>query len=219
MKIRALWLLSATLSFNQCNHYGLLDKLENPGGDFKLYAFVTENGPTGMLSGTPSGTNCNGSGLPLADCACDSFAQNAGILHKQQAYRAWLSDSTNDMTCRLQGLSGNNCTLPSGNVTWYNTNNEIIATSYHDLMDGNLSAPIQYTQYRTLKLANVWTGTDPNGLRADAGSGASNCTGWTIGSTAQTGRVGYSGATGLNWSNAGNVTCENQNSIYCFAVP
>lgn len=209
------------ITFIACNHYGLVDKLENPGGQVVgLYAFVTSQKTKGDMTELATGI-CSGNGISRADCACNSLAAaNNRITKEGGRFVAWLANSMDDMTCRLQGLVGSNCSLPAASTTWYNTSGAPIASSFADLVDGNLSAPIVYTETgASLGTGNVWSGTDPNGLRTGAGAAASNCSGWADGSSG-TGQVGRAEATDMNWSNAGsNNICNVQNSIYCFAMP
>ncbi len=128
------------------------------------------------------------------------------------------------MTCRIQGiLNANNCSLPTANVNFYNTYEEIIASGYTDLFDGTLSTPIRYTEARTVVSYNeVWSGTDPSGLRAFGGGSSANCNSWTSGGTGDSGVFGNPNQIASQWSNAGGAgtnNCSESKPIYCFARP
>ncbi|MBV6494785.1 MAG: hypothetical protein LDLANPLL_02822 [Turneriella sp.] len=104
--------------FFNCNNYGLVDKLENPENwnnrddneVGELYAFVADTQVVGasfsQFTNTPY--NCAGVGIAAADCACNYFAQTASL---PGSYVAWLSSSSEDMTCRIFGQHASNCAL------------------------------------------------------------------------------------------------------------
>jgi len=219
-----LTILLATVLLLRCNNYGLLDKLENPGGGgapLKLYAFVTDQISKGDMTEFPD-ASCIGNSLPRADCICDHLAIANGLQHKSGGiFKAWLSGTDDDMTCRLQGLSGNNCSLPVGSFSWFNTNDQLIATGFGDLFDGQLLAPVNYTETRIQKDGvQVWSGTDANGLRSNAGANTANCFNWTNGAMTYSAILGRTGMTTNAWSaEAPGVSCGAQKSIMCFAVP
>jgi hypothetical protein len=125
------------------------------------------------------------------------------------------------MTCRLQGLSGNNCSLPVGSFSWFNTNDQLIATGFGDLFDGQLLAPVNYTETRIQKDGvQVWSGTDANGLRSNAGGISSNCLNWTDGASPGSPILGRTGMTTIAWSaETQGTSCGAQKSIMYFAVP
>lgn len=222
-----LGLVTTLLLVNQCTNIGLSNYLEKPGtssgnsSSQKLYAFITSQLTLGDMSGFTNG-GCTGNGFARADCACTDLAIANGLMTKPGGlFRAWLSGQMDDMTCRLQGFAGNSCGIPTGSYTWYNTNEEQIAASYGDLFDGALAAGLKYTETRTLSGAtSVWTGTDANGLRSNAGGSASNCTDWTITTTAAP-VVGTVGATNASWSNntTPGSTCGTSLPVYCFGIP
>lgn len=216
--VRILALFQALL-LSACTNIGLLDKLENPGGG-ALYVFVSSISTLGDTTGLTLGS-CGsiGVGIARADCACTEMARAGGLLQNSSGrYVAWLSDQNNDMTCRIFGISGNNCGT-SGGRPWYNTVGEQIAGNVADLLDANLNAPLKYTEFKNVSsFTSAWTGTDANGLRTNAGAVASNCSGWTALGTGSTGTIGTLDAF---WSNnAGVPSCSGAgNPIYCFAVP
>jgi hypothetical protein len=219
-----LTILLATVLLLRCNNYGLLDKLENPGGGgtpLKLYAFVTnQTSKGGMAEFTDA--SCIGSGLTRADCICDHLAIANGLQSKSGGiFKAWLSGTDDDMTCRLQGLSGNNCSVPVGSFGWFNTNDQLIATGFGDLFDGQLLAPVNYTETRIQKDGvQVWSGTDANGLRSNAGVNSANCLNWTYGNSGASPILGRTGMTTNAWSaDTSGTSCSEQHSIMCFAVP
>lgn len=225
-KIHYAYLFFVLHAVMACSNYGLKDKLENPGGGTgtadRLYIFVssisTNGDTTGLVNG---GCGSIGVGINRADCSCTELARSAGLLRSSTSkFVAWLSDNNNnDMTCRINGGTGANCSN-TGGPSWYNTFNELIATGYADLFDSALNAAIKYTENRTPSaFATVWSGTDANGLRTGAGVAANNCSGWTT--TAGTGTTGSIGAVDAFWSNnAGIPTCNAAPlPVYCIAQP
>jgi hypothetical protein len=224
MRRLPLGILAGMSLLLRCNNYGLLDKLENPGGGgapLKLYAFVTNQISKGDMTEFTD-ASCIGNGLPRADCICDHLAIANGLQSKPGGiFKAWLSGTADDMTCRLQGLSGNNCSLPVGSFSWFNTNDQLIATDFGDLFDGQLLAPVNYTETRIQKDGvQVWSGTDANGLRSNAGNTTANCSNWTDGFSTSSPILGRTGMTTNAWSAETQGTfCGAQKSIMCFAVP
>ncbi|HRP70317.1 MAG TPA: hypothetical protein PLY93_12355, partial [Turneriella sp.] len=136
----------AVAFFLGCNNYGLLEQLQNPGGgnsaqNIMMYAFVSSATMNGNLTGGGSLQSafppCSAfTGLQLADCACTQMAQNAGLAIPVNKYVAWLSTSTNDMTCRISNTTSPliNCTLPGGGPTWVNMSGQTVASGYAALL-------------------------------------------------------------------------------------
>jgi hypothetical protein len=227
LKVRTyiqLALLSGAICFvsASCNNYGLLDKLANPGsGGGGYYAFVTSittDGQLGFqLAGSSQVPSCTGTGIANADCVCQALADKQSYL-AGKVYKAWLSTSTEDMTCRIQGMTGNNC-ANSGGPTWSNATNEVLASGYADLFDSMLTGQLKYDEVKNGQGGNAWTGTDGNGLRAITGSPTANCNDWTQ-STGGTASYGDLGLNASGWSNNGSLSqaCSTAMRIYCFAI-
>jgi hypothetical protein len=222
--LKFLTLTTMALLAAHCNNYGLLDKLQDPTSgsstaSSKFYAFVHPTVTLGNMSGLVNG-GCAGNGLTRADCACQDMAVANGLVKTTgTTFVAWLSGTANTMSCRITGVSGTNCTLPTGGPSWYNTQEEIIASGYQDLFDGIITNPIKYQADKAATAAtSVWTGTGINGNLAGTGDGQSTCTDWTSTGTA-TPVLGSPTAVNASWTNASQgATCGNSNVIYCFQI-
>lgn len=213
---------------SHCVNYGLLGKLEDPGGatatQQKLYAFIASaTTTTANFSSYTAGlfTSCSGfTGQGRADCACQIMAQNANLPMPQSGkYISWTSTSTNDMRCRIQGIfNSTTCaSLPSGGPLWQNTNGVGIANGYAGLFSGTLMSPLNLTETAGAPgNTNAYTGTNTDGTLAGATSTA-NCTDWSSGSSAT---WGSATASGTQWTNNGATpNCSTVASVYCFALP
>jgi len=106
-------------------------------------------------------------GLDGADDLCRTQAAIHGLPFPER-YRAWLSDSTGSPSTRFLARD----------ARYVSTSGALIADSWDDLTDGELSAPIMHTADGQL-IDNVlaWTGTTP------AGEGVGDglyCADWTM---------------------------------------
>ncbi|MBV6494609.1 MAG: hypothetical protein LDLANPLL_02642 [Turneriella sp.] len=219
MKAHILALLLSPVFLFACHNNGILDALENPGGEHgdklerKLYAFVTSQTSISDMTGFTAGP-CSGSGMARADCVCNALAQNAGL---QGPYIAWLSDSSNEMKCRLFGQTGTGCTATWG-TPWYRRDNEPIANNSTELFSGNLQNPISYDENGNSATGTTWTGTQADGTL----SSGNTCEDWkTSPSGSAYGTQGDKSKMDSNWTNSGNTSCSGgaTRAIYCFAVP
>jgi hypothetical protein len=202
-----------------CNNYGLKEKFDAPDGDRILpFIFVTSL----LTAGNLSTLSCGNISSPLdrADCSCTELAKSNGILQTTTSkFVAWLSDSGNDMTCRIRGIAGTGCSNTGGNP-WYNTNSELVANSYQDLFDSAIPAAVSYNEKKAKVGANLtWTGTNADGTRASGATASAYCNDWTSNSAGQTAVLGLVGATNSRWSNNNNQTagCNSVFPIICAA--
>jgi len=189
--------------------------------------FVTSTAGTGDLSSwaenttPPSGLT----GLAAGDKICQVRAENAtpplataGV----PVFRAWLSDSTTDAYCHIQGLTGKRFGPPVcdngseiGGGPWLLTNNTQFSGDLATLvLEAGIHEPM-YDENGTLVTDSFhkspWTGSWQYGyLRSN------HCNGWTDdGTLAYTGDVGRVYNTG-QWSYAGYGTCDEALTLYCF---
>lgn len=214
-----------------CNNYGLLEKLENPGsssnknGASSMIAFLSSTTINASLSNTGTISTlisafpaCNALiGLPLADCACTQMASMAGLPMPANQYVAWISSSSNDMSCRINGtlspLVG--CSIPTGGPTWTTTGGQTVANGYAGLFSGSLMSPINMTETKAIITSNVWTGTNASGTSGSAAT--STCTDWTA---ASSGIYGNSGVSTGGWTNTTSTACgATPYPFYCFGRP
>lgn len=140
--------------------------------------------------------------LDKADTVCRQHAASAG-LPNSQTYRAWLSTSTDDVYCRVQGLTGEKATgcngAPQpGGGPWYQVNG---ATAFTDTL-ARLTGP-EHAIFRNL----LWYE-----------SGA-DCAGWTSAAAMQSTLVGGpSWARREYWTELFGQPCSSsQFRLYCFS--
>jgi hypothetical protein len=152
-------------------------------------------------------------GLDGADAKCQALATAANL---PGTYRAWLSDSTGSPSTRFT-QSANPYKLVNGTV---------VANSWADLIDGNISTTISVTESGGAPPSSgspgcaadaVFSNTRVNGT---LGNVVNSCTNWTgQGATIAWGR---STATNTTWTNycVGNNTpfCDGtiKSKLYCF---
>lgn len=206
-----------------CNNYSLLEKLESPGGTssgpIKLSFFVHEVVTLGDMSNLVNG-GCSGNGIQRADCACQDKAAGANLLKSTGSkYIAWLSDASNDMTCRIQDrYSQLACTPPSTAIEWYTTTGQLVAASYAQLFSGGLAAPVSFAASGASIAGgtNVWTGTSTSGSN-NGGTAAMNCSNWTV-NVSQTGLGGTTGSVTTTWTNSGSPSCSSSAYVLCIGI-
>jgi hypothetical protein len=233
MKLHRTLLLCAALSLAYCNHYGMLDKLENPGGGASggasgnfasnFYIFASSWTTPGNMSGSPF-PECNalGTGLERADCACQHAASGRGLLRSPtHQFRAWLSVSgppQQHAICRIfGGATGCTGSLPIAGP-YLNTKGHIVAPGYYRFdvfTNGTLVNAVQFDEFgNNLGLSAVWTGTGSNGQ--DFGV---NCLNWTDSSSSFNGQAGLANSFTGTWTQNATKTCDTPNRIYCVASP
>ncbi len=138
------------------------------------------------------------------DALCASEATNAGL---SGTYKAWISNG-----------SANNVTASSG-VSYRLVNEDLVAWTWSDLVDGTLANPINRTANNTSFTGAVYTG-----LNNDGTVGSQTCQNWTSLSSSQSAIMGNAGAA-TEWSNTATSPCgtpevevgETLNSNNCFA--
>jgi hypothetical protein len=228
MKLHRTLLLCATLSLAYCNNYGLLDRLENPGGSgggnftSNFYIFASSWTTQGNMSGSPF-PECNalGTGLDRADCACQRAASGRGLLRSPtHQFRAWLSVSPPaqlDAICRIFGGTTGCSSLPIAGP-YLNTQGQTVAPGYFRFdvnANGDLSSAVQFDEFgNDLGLSAVWTGTLSNGLDSTV-----NCINWTSVSNSNNGQAGLANSSTSQWTNNANKSCDTYNRVYCVASP
>jgi|JI10StandDraft_1071094.scaffolds.fasta_scaffold56372_4 hypothetical protein len=220
-----------------CNNYDLKEKLENPGGATaekftdRLFAFVTTAVTKGDMQGLVAG-NCGGTGIVRADCVCQQLAQTNGRrMNSNSRFVAWLSQAApdpRDMRCRIQGLSGAACALPSVNLTWYNTNFQPVfsgilgapttgAELFTTFGATTLPASLKFTESGSLLTGGqlAWTGTNTTGNSP----GTNDCNNWADATNTPFGQNGISDALNNSWTQNNTATCGTDLHLYCFALP
>lgn len=194
------------------------------GESAPLRVFVTStdgNGVFGTGGGWDETFALGGlTGIEGADKICQIRAEAAGLADSgthQPVFRAWLSDSSVDAYCHVQGLTGNRLNFCSG------TDNGSVAGPYYRTDDvpfidrlsnvtGSILGTLSRDENGTFRSALAWTGSNNDG-----GATGSTCTNWT--STSNSGTVGSS-TSEATWGSTGLVGCSTSTlRLYCFQAP
>ena len=164
----------------------------NKGQD-DIIAFVTEGVYPGNFGGRAS-----------ADAICQTAAATAGLLGD---FRALLSDAGGipfDLSQSIGFFGGSviDTVQPSGTVIQDTT--DLLVSG------GALLASLSRSENGTLlDGVNVWTGSNSDGTEAQT------CSGWTSGSSSQSGTIGLTGQTSSAWLSSGSLTCDSTAHLYC----
>jgi hypothetical protein len=168
-------------------------------GNNTVYAFVTATMTTGGIT------------IAGADALCNSQAVAAGL------GGSWIAALST-------GTTGNG---PVSRVPWNwttlkNMNNATVATSWDDLADGTIAAPINRTASNGAPAASfAWTGADANSTTGkDGGGNTRDCIAWSSSGGGNSAYYGAINSTTQHWS-AGAVSsaCTTSYPIYCFQDP
>ena len=188
----------------------------------KRRAFATSTTWSGSINTWPGATGATV--LDKADSVCRTLAAAAdpAPLPNANTYRAWLSTTTTDAYCHVQGLTGkkfNNCNNGAlvGGGPWYIANGTAAFTgALDDLVDdgviyravtrdeNNVAIP------EDLNLRYYWTGTGRDGA-----SSTSDCSGWTSPANNLSGTVGDGRAGAVGWTETGNGFCDAPRRLLC----
>lgn len=182
-------------------------------------AFVTSVTGTGNLSSWAGATGATA--LDKGDSICRARATAAG-LPNPATYRVWLSTSTTDAYCHVQGLAGEKSTgcggaAQPGGGPWYLANG---ITPFSASLS-ELTGPLKVI-YRPILLdengdepdyavGHYWTGTDANGV-ADSGT----CLDWTSANVLDSGMRGNSQSSAYGWTGASWFDCNDTLRLLCF---
>jgi hypothetical protein len=192
-----------------------------PANAVRRRAFATSDEGTGDLSTWPGASGATAFARADAICRARAAAASPAPLPSASTYRAWLSTSTTDAYCHVQGLSGkrstgcNGATLP-GAGPWFLSNG---ATNFAGTLDqmvdgGELYRPVSRDEnFDALPTVDrfYWTGTDSAGVWTGV-----DCAGWaddTPGGPEGTVGDGY-GTAGV-WSLADEVACAGSHRLLC----
>lgn len=143
--------------------------------------------------GGPNGTDG-------ADTLCNDFAQSAGL---DGVFKAWLSTPTTSPSTSFVPSAGR----------YVRTDGVAVADSWDDLTDGDLAAPIRWSEKgKELGAVAAWTSTLPNG----EWSGDPACGAWS--SNLEMGSAGGGPFTDSRWTQLEPlpVDCDFPLALYCF---
>jgi hypothetical protein len=136
----------------------------------------------------------------MGDATCQGIADGASL---GGTWMAWLSDDASSPSQRFT----------QSTVPYALLDGTVIASSFGDLVDGQLSAPLNRDETNTQVAADVyaWTGTEPDGTA----STSDNCMNWTV-AIASPGVRGSTASTGATWTSDGVNGCFFPQHLYCF---
>jgi hypothetical protein len=191
-----------------------------PASAVKRRAFATSISGTGNLSIWPGAGGATG--LAAGDNICRARATAAG-LPNAGTYRAWLSTSTTDAWCHVQGLTGTKATgcgggSQPGGGPWYLANGitpwsgalDELARSTNPQIYRSVVMDEFGTQTTNFAASYLWTGTDDGGT--DIGS---TCAGWTQGGSGAAAGVGTALGTDPFWTFISYDSCDHLRRLLC----
>lgn len=182
-----------------------------------LKIFISStSGNANLGSWTDAGGN---TGLAAGDAICQAAATAAGL---SGTYRAWISDSTADAYCHVQGYTGTiatNCgqsALPVAAGPWVRTDGAPFADTIDKLVTGQIFTPLQYDETGTkVAYMYVFTGTNPDGtLETYTSPSPYSCNGWTSNSSDKI-IVGDDTGTTRFWTAAAAGQCSQSMHLVC----
>ena len=143
-------------------------------------------------------------GLAGADAMCQAEAADAG-LEGAERFKAWLSDSNNSPSTRFV----------TREARYVLVDGSLVADDWNDLIDGQLSHPIDRHVDGTPANSVLWTATLPNGDAADNGS---FCANWTETELMELVEIGSTQQTGTKWTFFEDFPsyCSDVSRLYCF---
>jgi len=191
-----------------------------PASAVNRRAFVTSLAGNGNLfSGSWPGAS-GATSLDRADSVCRARA-TAGGLPNATTYRAWLSTSSTDAYCHVQGLTGKKATGCGGGAQpgagpWYIQNG---ITPFSPAL-AELTGPGK-TTYRPVlmdesgdepafEVGAHWTGTT-----ADGEHDGESCLDWTSSNVAEYGVRGHVQSSARGWTSGASYTCDSPLRLLC----
>jgi hypothetical protein len=146
--------------------------------------FATSSKQTGDLGG-----------VAAADDICAARAAEAGL---EGTFMSWLSSPESSAAGRLSHAS----------IPYARTDGVEVAADWDDLIDGELSAPIDRDENGEPIDGDVWTGTLASGDPAD-----DTCAGFV--NPAESGLCGSSNASDTTWTDNIRPPCTSALRLYC----
>ncbi|MBL8032132.1 MAG: hypothetical protein JNJ69_00415 [Leptospiraceae bacterium] len=195
----------------QCNNIGFVDKAKavanNEFGVVVFYTNTTGQGDFFTDITEFSGLCSTITGLARANCICASEASSQGFAG---TYRAWLSTSSVDAICNIQGNESSGCSVNSSLGPFLAKNGNsytVLAENYAELVGTGFRTPVSSVSQ------SVYTGTNIDGRASGA-----NCTDFTIANTTipTTGNISVTGSgftstsTGINCIGPAALLCMKQ---------
>ena len=148
---------------------------------------------------TASTQDANLGGLEGADSICSAEATSAGL---DGEFRAWLSTLDTPAASRLT----------RANVPYVLVDGTRIAEDWDDLVDEELSEPIDLDAAGQAQTGDVWTGTLPSGQPFPGG----DCMAFSSGAANIRSLCGSTAFADGRWSEAQTPFCSTRLRLYCF---
>lgn len=180
----------------------------------QLKIFVTSAGGSGNLS---TWADAGGqTGVAAGDAICQAAADRAGL---SGTFRAWLSDSTTDAYCHVQGLTGkksDNCgeaTLPADAGPWFRVGDSHPFSDTLDKLinDGQVFVPVYYDENGAKVTTHYYTGTSGHGVFQSG----YNCGDWTSSSSGDDVTLGNPLGTTNRWTYLTTSSCGGNLRLLC----
>lgn len=184
-------------------------------------AFVTSVAGNGNLfSGSWPGAS-GATTLDRADSVCRARAAAAG-LPNSTTYRAWLSTSSTDAYCHVQGLTGKKAAGCGGGAQpgagpWYIQNGVApFSPSLAELTGPGkvIYRPVLMDEFGNepaYEVGAYWTGTTADGEHT-----GESCLGWTSSSVNESGEFGHVQSSAYGWTSVNSNTCDDLQRLLCF---
>ena len=197
-----------------CFETGAGDPIPEPSAPGRL-AFLAASTGSGLLEDWEF---ANGqTGIAAGDEVCQKEAENAK-LPEPESFRAWLSTTSTDAYCHIQGLGGTRAdgcggaTLPPA-APYRRLDGIEVAADLADLTDGTIDTPmLDLTGFPSFGIA--FTGTEPDGTVS-----LSTCADWLDGTSGSMGEVGQLAFVTPLWTGGGPVTCDLSSiKLRCFST-
>ena len=156
-------------------------------------------------------------GVDGADALCQALADAGTPAISGRLFKAWISDQ-NDVN--VNPLTRFDRTTDCAEYVTL-SDGALIASSFDDLIDGNLQIPINIDETPQFISGNfnVWTNTNADGTRVNNDRG---CEDWGSNGGGSIGQVGDASATNSAWtlkpggSGVGQLACDQEARLYCF---
>lgn len=207
-----LFLITNCVNNNLGNRF-----IDSANGEWGLRVFVVGNFSGNLageipVDGEGFGIGCSGSATALANCYCTNVA--TVFTSSKKKYYAWLSDSSTDAICNVQGLTGKNCEVQNySNVPLISLSSPtqtvfpVISDNLQELISANFKAPLSTINDPS------WTGSNNQGIGQ-----SDNCQNWTSNSVAVNGVYGQPDIQ-ASWSQIANGDCATNRKLICFEGP
>lgn len=163
--------------------------------------FETESEIRGSIVFITSLTFNGDFSLISPDDQCQNLAKISSI---PGTFKAWLSFNDENALDRVSSISPPLVLL----------NGDEFSPTLEDLVNGNISNPLNIDENQNILNREVWTSTNPNGTLTIG----NNCLNWTN-NTNSPGFFGNSSFTSGDWTMFGTkAECKDFKSLYCFQV-